>query len=95
MTDRATRRLFPRYNSAFSATSLAGRRWFRPSNHHAFEREGARPRIESAATYTTLLTLPVTQVTAFAADPDGRLYAATGDGIARLDEFGFKYPLDS
>jgi sugar lactone lactonase YvrE len=36
-------------------------------------------RIESPALYTSLLTLPATQVTAFQAGRDGRLYAATGN----------------
>ncbi len=36
-------------------------------------------RIESAAMHTSLLALPATQVTAFQAGRDGRLYAATGN----------------
>src|SRR5579883_208546 len=36
-------------------------------------------RVESASLYTALLTVPATQVTAFLAAPDGRLYAATGN----------------
>jgi SMP-30/Gluconolactonase/LRE-like region len=36
-------------------------------------------RIESPTMYTSLLTLPATQVTAFQAGRDGRLYAATGN----------------
>jgi hypothetical protein len=36
-------------------------------------------RIESPALYTSLLTLPATQVTAFQPGVDGRLYAATGN----------------
>jgi hypothetical protein len=36
-------------------------------------------RIESATMYTSLLALPATQVTAFQAGQDGRLYAATGN----------------
>jgi hypothetical protein len=36
-------------------------------------------RIESPTTYTALLNIPVTQVTAFQSAPDGRLYAATGN----------------
>jgi len=36
-------------------------------------------RIESPSTYTALLTVPATQVTAFQSAPDGRLYAATGN----------------
>jgi sugar lactone lactonase YvrE len=36
-------------------------------------------RIESSAVYTSLVALPATQVTAFQAGRDGRLYAATGN----------------
>jgi sugar lactone lactonase YvrE len=36
-------------------------------------------RIESPTTYTSLLTVPATQVTAFQSAPDGRLYAAAGN----------------
>ena len=36
-------------------------------------------RIESPSMYTTLVALPATQVTAFQAGRDGRLYAATGN----------------
>lgn len=36
-------------------------------------------RIESPTLYTALLTVPATQVTAFQAGSDGRLYAATGN----------------
>jgi hypothetical protein len=36
-------------------------------------------RIESPALYTSLLTLPATQVTAFQTGREGRLYAATGN----------------
>jgi hypothetical protein len=36
-------------------------------------------RIESSTLYTSLLSLPVTQVTAFQAGRDGRLFAATGN----------------
>src|SRR5215471_8379803 len=36
-------------------------------------------RIESPSLYTSLLVLPVTQVTAFVSAPDGRLFAATGN----------------
>jgi hypothetical protein len=36
-------------------------------------------RIESPTMYTSLLSLPATQVTAFQAGRDGRLYAATGN----------------
>lgn len=36
-------------------------------------------RIESPTMYTSLLSLPATQVTAFQAGADGRLYAATGN----------------
>ncbi len=41
--------------------------------------KGALYRVETPAMYTTLLTLPATQVTAFASGADGRLYAATGN----------------
>jgi sugar lactone lactonase YvrE len=41
--------------------------------------KGAVYRIESAALYTTLVTLPGTQVMAFAAGADGQLWAATGN----------------
>jgi sugar lactone lactonase YvrE len=36
-------------------------------------------RIESPALYTSMVSLPTTQVTAFQAGSDGRLYAATGN----------------
>jgi sugar lactone lactonase YvrE len=36
-------------------------------------------RIESPSLYTSLVTLPATQITAFQAGGDGRLYAATGN----------------
>jgi sugar lactone lactonase YvrE len=36
-------------------------------------------RIESPTTYTALLTVPATQVTAFQSGPDGRIYAAAGN----------------
>ena len=55
----------------------------------AFDREGRALvgagnkgmiyRIETPAQYTSLVTLPASQVTAFASGPDGRLYAATGN----------------
>jgi hypothetical protein len=41
--------------------------------------KGSVYRIESPTMYTSLLTLPATQVTAFQAGRDGRLYAATGN----------------
>jgi len=44
-------------------------------------------RIESPTVTTTLLTLPVTQVTAFQAGAAGRLYAATGN-TGKLYEIG-------
>ena len=40
---------------------------------------GSLYRIESPSRYTALLTLPVTQITAFQSGPGGRLYAATGN----------------
>lgn len=36
-------------------------------------------RVESPSQYTALLTMPATQITAFQAGRDGRLYAATGN----------------
>ena len=45
-------------------------------------------RIESPTQYTALLTLPVTQITAFQSGPDGRLYAATGEHRARCTRSG-------
>src|ERR1039458_684885 len=41
--------------------------------------KGSVYRIESPAMYTSLVALPATQVTAFQAGGDGRLYAATGN----------------
>src|SRR5271157_5825802 len=41
--------------------------------------KGGVYRVESPALSTALLTLPVTQVTAFQASPDGHLYAASGN----------------
>ncbi len=41
--------------------------------------KGGVYRVESSALSTALLTLPVTQVTAFQASPDGHLYAASGN----------------
>jgi len=44
-------------------------------------------RIESPMLWTALLTVPATQVTAFQAGPEGRLYAATGNA-GKLYEIG-------
>ncbi len=41
--------------------------------------KGSLYRIESPTQYTALLTLPLTQITAFQSGPGGRLYAATGN----------------
>jgi len=41
--------------------------------------KGSLYRVESPSLYTVLLTLPATQITAFQAGRDGRLYAATGN----------------
>jgi hypothetical protein len=41
--------------------------------------KGSLYRIESPTQYTALLTLPVTQITAFQSGPGGRLYAAAGN----------------
>jgi hypothetical protein len=41
--------------------------------------KGSVYRVESPALSTALLTLPVTQVTAFQTSPDGHLYAASGN----------------
>jgi sugar lactone lactonase YvrE len=41
--------------------------------------KGTLYRIETPAMYTSLVTLPATQVTAFAGDAGGHLYAATGN----------------
>jgi hypothetical protein len=44
-------------------------------------------RVESPTLYTSLLTLPVTQITAFQSGRDGRLYAATGN-VGKVYEIG-------
>jgi hypothetical protein len=44
-------------------------------------------RIESPTLYTSLRTLPASQVTAFQTAPDGRLYVATGN-VGKLFEIG-------
>lgn len=44
-------------------------------------------RIESPTRYTALLTMPVTQITAFAKGRDGRLFAATGN-VGKIYEIG-------
>jgi hypothetical protein len=49
--------------------------------------KGSVYRIESPAMYTTLVTLPATQVTAFQAGGGGRLYAATGN-TGKIYEIG-------
>jgi sugar lactone lactonase YvrE len=41
--------------------------------------KGSLYRIESPTRYTALLSLPLTQITAFQSGPGGRLYAATGN----------------
>jgi sugar lactone lactonase YvrE len=41
--------------------------------------KGSLYRIESPTQYTALLSLPLTQITAFQSGPGGRLYAATGN----------------
>jgi hypothetical protein len=41
--------------------------------------KGSMYRIESPTQYTVLLTLPLTQITAFQGGPNGKLYAATGN----------------
>ncbi|MGD0500054.1 MAG: hypothetical protein ABSC23_16645 [Bryobacteraceae bacterium] len=49
--------------------------------------KGSLYRIESPTVYTALLTAPATQVTAFQAGRDGRLFAATGNP-AKVYEIG-------
>ena len=44
-------------------------------------------RIESPTLYTALLTMPATQITAFQAGRDGRLYAATGN-VGKVYDIG-------
>ena len=44
-------------------------------------------RIESPTRYTSLLTVPATQVTAFQSGADGRIYAATGN-VGKIYEIG-------
>ncbi len=44
-------------------------------------------RIESPTTYTALLTMPATQITAFQKGRDGHLYAATGN-VGKVYEIG-------
>jgi hypothetical protein len=44
-------------------------------------------RIESPTEYTSLLTLPATQITAFQAGRDGKLFAATGN-VGKIYEIG-------
>jgi hypothetical protein len=41
--------------------------------------KGSLYRIESPTRYTAMLSLPLTQITAFQSGPGGRLYAATGN----------------
>ena len=48
---------------------------------------GSVYRIESATVYTSLLTLPASQVTGFAKGRDGRLYAVTGN-VGKVYEIG-------
>ncbi|HJZ96197.1 MAG TPA: hypothetical protein VKE70_06805, partial [Candidatus Solibacter sp.] len=49
--------------------------------------KGGVYRVESPTLYTSLLTLPVTQVTAFHSGRDGKLYAATGN-VGKVYEIG-------
>jgi hypothetical protein len=49
--------------------------------------KGTLYRIESPALFTSLLTVPVTQVTALVASADGRLYAAAGN-VGKVYEIG-------
>ena len=48
---------------------------------------GSVYRIESATVYTSLLTLPASQVTGFAKGRDGHLYAVTGN-VGKVYEIG-------
>jgi hypothetical protein len=48
---------------------------------------GSLYRIESPTTYTALLTMPATQITAFQTGRDGRLFAATGN-VGKVYEIG-------
>jgi sugar lactone lactonase YvrE len=48
---------------------------------------GSLYRIESPTTYTALLTMPATQITAFQKGRDGRLFAATGN-VGKVYEVG-------
>ncbi|MGA7237509.1 MAG: hypothetical protein WBY44_17615, partial [Bryobacteraceae bacterium] len=48
---------------------------------------GSLYRIESPTTYTALLTMPATQITAFQKGRDGRLFAATGN-VGKVYEIG-------
>jgi len=58
-----------------------GRAWLGSGNH------GAIFRIDSEHSYTRLLNVPPTQVTAFAAAPGGRIYAVTGN-IGKIFSIG-------
>ena len=49
--------------------------------------QGHLYRIESPTLYTSLLTMPATQITAFQAGHDGHLYAATGN-VGKVYEIG-------
>jgi hypothetical protein len=49
--------------------------------------KGSLYRIDSPTAYTALLTMPATQITAFQAGRDGRLYAATGN-VGKVYEIG-------
>lgn len=49
--------------------------------------KGNMYRIESPTLYSSLLTVPATQITAFQAGHDGRLYAATGN-VGKVYEIG-------
>jgi hypothetical protein len=48
---------------------------------------GSLFRIESPSSYTVLLTMPATQITAFQSGRDGRLFAATGN-VGKVYEIG-------